>query len=33
VTEVPSLRSREDSLSDIDDQVSALLGGGTLEDR
>jgi len=33
VTEVPSLRSPEDYHSDIDDQVSALLGGGTLEDR
>lgn len=33
VTEVPSLRSPEDYHSEIDDQVSALLGGGSLEDR
>jgi hypothetical protein len=33
VTEVPSLRSPEDYHSEIDDQVSALLGGGSLEER
>ena len=32
VTEVPSLRSPENYHSEIDDQVSALLGGGSLEE-